>query len=176
MFAIIKAACDQPPCARVSPLSLREDRKMRGWEREWGCLPVRTNMFRHFSVPHQISQPLSPLLQSSRHSWTPVFFSSDCQLMTASSWRAMALCDLWSGPQEEQSHWESKKQICAALPYLLLTGKCKPQHHWIIWFNITKIWKMTILKVCLMLYRITVYNSADFIFLEMDHVNLLSIY
>ena len=35
---------------------------------------------------------------------------------------------------------------------------------------------MTILKVCLMLYRITVYNSVDFIFLEMDHVNLLRIY
>lgn len=71
-------------------------------------------------VPHQIYRQLFPLLQSSRHSWTPKFFSFDFPQVIAFSWREMALCGLWSDPLVELFHSVSKKQTCVALLCLLI--------------------------------------------------------
>ena len=71
-------------------------------------------------VPHQIYRQLFPLLQSSRHSWTPIFFSFDFPQVIAFSWREMALCGLWSDPLVELFHSVSKKQTCVALLCLLI--------------------------------------------------------
>lgn len=107
-----------------------QNRTMKSWGIVGSSFPKDKSYM--WTVPRQIFQLLSPLLQSSHHSWTPVFFSSDFQPMSSSSWREKALCDLWSDLQEEQCHWESKRQIYVVLLYL-----CKKQKN--AWFSMDQL-------------------------------------